>query len=329
MIAAELPIAADAVSIVDLETTGLSAAMGERVVEVSVVRVPREGDPLVVFDTLVHPGGPVRGTSIHGITDDDVEGAPFFWEIAPQLLAHLEGTVVATYNAAFDMAFIESELSLATRGAFVPELPYLCLMWMRPQLGVGPRCPLSTACEHLGIPGGDHSAREDSVAAARLWRHYLDVAERGGARTFDQLRSGRRGKFWDSLNRPVLQREAWSLPHRPGARTALKPRGAHTAPLPAWATAQPVDRHAARRAYWHALLDVMEDDTVSDAEVRLLAAERRRLQLSPADVRAVHAKFFGNRLEALAADEHVSEDEDRELQAVHAALRRLGWAPGA
>lgn len=329
MIAAELPIAADVVSIVDLETTGLSAAMGERIVEVSVVRVPRDGEPVVVFDTLVNPGGPVRGTSIHGITDEDVEGAPFFWEIAPQLLAHLEGTVVATYNAAFDMGFLMSEYSIATRGAVELELPYLCLMWMRPQLGVGPRCPLTAACEHLGIPGGDHSARADGVAAARLWCHYLRVAELSGASTFDQLRKGRRGKFWDSLDRPVPRRDQWTLPKQGDAKTALKPRVAAHRPAQWGDAAPPADRSAARRAYWHALLDVMEDEHVSAWEVVALQAERERLGLDLSDIRAVHAKFFGNRLEALAADQRVSNEEVEELRRVHHALRTLGWAPGS
>lgn len=325
MIAAYLPVASDTVTIVDLETTGLSPAEGERIVEISIVKVPPGQAPVVVFDTLVHPGGPVRGTSIHGITDDDVLGAPQFWEIAGEVVDHIEGTVIATYNAAFDIGFLTSEYSIASRGGAVPSFPYLCLMWLRPQLGLGHRCTLSVACQEHGIQPGDHSARADAVAAAHLWSQYHAIAERESISTFGRWRQGRKGKFWDSLEQEVPMRGAWV--RRTGDRPVLKPRSL------AKATTRrdrpiPVDRVVARRAYWHALLDVMEDLRVDSGEVIALQEERRRLGLDAADIRAVHAKFFGNRLEALGSDQRITDGEDEELRQVHAALKRLGWAPG-
>lgn len=324
MIAAHLPIASDTVSIIDLETTGLSAAAGERIVEISIVKIPPAKPPVVVFDTLVNPGGPVRGTSIHGITDDDVVGAPSFAEIAGEILTHVEGTVLATYNASFDMAFLRSEYSIASRGDHALELPYLCLMWLRPQLGLGQRCTLTAACAAHGIAPGDHSARADAVAAAQLWARYEEAARRDGVATFGHWRQGRRGKFWESLALPLPARAQW--PWRASAPPTLKPR--ETAAAAPRERPVPVDRAAARRAYWHALLDVMEDLAASAWEVVALQDERQRLGLDEADVRAVHAKFFGNRLEALAADQRITREEDEELRRVHQALRRLGWAPG-
>ena len=80
--------------VVDFETTGLSPKVGARVVEVSVARVIAGRAPEIVLDTLVDPEGPVLCTSIHGISDDDVVGAPRFSEVVGNLVRVLDGALV-------------------------------------------------------------------------------------------------------------------------------------------------------------------------------------------------------------------------------------------
>ena len=89
---AETPIA-----IVDFETTGLTPG-ADRVVEVSIVRVEPGQRSELVLDTLVDPCRAMAATEIHGITDDDVQGAPRFSEIAEDVAQALSGAVVAAYN---------------------------------------------------------------------------------------------------------------------------------------------------------------------------------------------------------------------------------------
>jgi DNA polymerase III subunit epsilon len=96
----------------DVETTGLSAFYGDRICEVGLVRA--QGDEiLATYQSLVNPGRSISpgAARINGLTDEQVRQAPSFSEIAPQLLALLDGAVLVCHNAPFDLSFLEAELS--------------------------------------------------------------------------------------------------------------------------------------------------------------------------------------------------------------------------
>src|SRR5215213_9556634 len=173
----ELPVA-----VLDFETTGMMPGP-DRVVEVSVVRVEPGRGPELVLDTLINPNRRMGCTYVHGITDRDVAGAPRFEQVAGRLLQAVSGCVVAAYNAAFDVRFLEAELGhVGVRHAF----PHLCLMYLRPMLGLGKHCRLSAACRAHGIPLTQaHAAAPDAHAAARLWTVYRDEIAGRNIRTFD------------------------------------------------------------------------------------------------------------------------------------------------
>jgi DNA polymerase III epsilon subunit family exonuclease len=109
--------------VVDLETTGFIPGT-DRVVEVAVVRVERNGQQQVL-ETLVNPEGPVGPTEVHGIDALDVEGAPIFRDILGPLRDILDGALVVAHNAGFDVGFLESEMRYA--GASYGQ-PWLCTL---------------------------------------------------------------------------------------------------------------------------------------------------------------------------------------------------------
>ena len=112
-----------AIAVVDLETTGFIPGT-DRVVEVAVVRVDRNGQQRVL-ETLVNPQGPVGPTDVHGIDALDVEGAPIFADILGPLRDILDGALVIAHNAGFDVGFLESEMRYA--GARYGQ-PWLCTL---------------------------------------------------------------------------------------------------------------------------------------------------------------------------------------------------------
>ena len=64
------------------------------------------------MSTRINPEMPIppKATAIHGITDADVTDAPKFREIAKKLIAFLEGTDLAGYNAIkFDIPVLAEE----------------------------------------------------------------------------------------------------------------------------------------------------------------------------------------------------------------------------
>jgi DNA polymerase-3 subunit epsilon len=312
------------IAVLDFETTGLSPKTGARVIEVGVVRVEPEDRPTVILDTLVDPEGPVYATRIHGITDDDVVGAPLFSDLAAQFGAALEDALVVAFNASFDIAFLEGELQRIPKGkaAWVP--PHLCLMYLRPLLGLGCRCSLSEACVAYGVSEPAHRAVDDAIAAAQLWLVYRRQAVDQGAQTFADLKADRY-KFGKSFASRLFDEHLISqLGPRP-CPTALKPR-ASAKPRVVSEAADAIAQK--RRRYWHDLVGAFADGTITDQEVTGLLLQQKLLDLPDAEIRAVHARLFGELLKLVTEDEAVSVGEAGTLTELFLALRQLGWAPG-
>ena len=99
--------------ILDVETTGANPVY-DRITEVGLVDVER-GCSIAEWSTLVNPGIriPPAIQSLTGITDDMVALAPSFAEIAPHLLARLEGKLLIAHNARFDYGFLRNEFRRA------------------------------------------------------------------------------------------------------------------------------------------------------------------------------------------------------------------------
>jgi DNA polymerase III subunit epsilon len=97
----------------DLETTGITAHH-DRITEVGLVEVER-GRIIGEWSTLVNPGVgiPPAIQALTGITNEMVELAPGFDEIADELWHRLEGKLVVAHNARFDYGFLRNEFRRA------------------------------------------------------------------------------------------------------------------------------------------------------------------------------------------------------------------------
>jgi DNA polymerase-3 subunit epsilon len=160
----DLPIA-----MIDVETTGKDASV-DRVVEIGIA-VARGGEVVERRRWLVNPGKPIpkEASDVHKITDDVVKDAPAFTAIAAEVTATLAGCLPAAYNAAFDKAFLSSELGRA--GASLRrEVEWLDpLVWARElQQGEKSRA-LGEVAARLGIAlDNAHRASDDAEAALRV-----------------------------------------------------------------------------------------------------------------------------------------------------------------
>jgi DNA polymerase-3 subunit epsilon len=304
------------IAVLDFETTGLTAGV-DRVAEVSVVRVDPGTEPRLAFDTLVNPMRPMAATEIHGITDDDVAGAPRFEAIAGNLLRTLSGCVLAAYNVYFDMKFLDFELRNA---GVIHDPPHFCLMYMRPMLGLGERCKLAEACRQYGIDHEiSHFAAHDALASGQLLRVYLKAAADRGVHTFGQLARLKKYKFTRSFaNDPFPDPSGLSFPQC----ERLCSRVAHEPPI----AADPL--RAAFAAYWDAIKTVVADLEITDDEVAYVVQERKRLGLTAAQIRFIHAKVFASIIARFAEDKDIDDRETRKLRRLRQCLSRLGWAPG-
>lgn len=101
-------------TVVDVETTGLNAATGDRVCEIALLRT-RAGQEVARFEALVHPQQrmPPEAMAVHGISDTMLTEAPPFAMILPTVQAFLQDTIVVAHNARFDVGFLQQEWALA------------------------------------------------------------------------------------------------------------------------------------------------------------------------------------------------------------------------
>jgi len=309
-------IADTSFAIIDFETTGLSPG-ADRVLEISVVRLDPGQQPRLVFDTLVNPQRPVSATEIHGITDADVADAPRFQDIAGDLLDAIAGCVVAAYNVYFDMRFLQFELGLHG----VRETPpHICLMYLRPLLGLGKRCRLVEACQCHGVRlDENHMAGADVIASGQLLAHYLEVLREQRVTTFADLADCGTYKFLASLTND---------PFASASEFRLNCSGRRKSRLAAVVQeATPKERNGLRD-YWDALKVAVADLQITEDELRVIAEVRERYQLKPEQIRVLHARAFASVINQFVSDQWLDDRERVKLQRFHRCLSVLGWAPG-
>src|ERR1700710_755150 len=96
-------------SVIDVETTGFSPQRGDRVIQIAAVRMTLADGVTDAFVQLIDPQRdiPWRSSEIHGLHDHDVIDAPTFGQIAPELMATIDNTVLAGHNFAFDWNFLQ------------------------------------------------------------------------------------------------------------------------------------------------------------------------------------------------------------------------------
>jgi DNA polymerase III epsilon subunit family exonuclease len=183
----DLPLDELTYAVVDVETTGLSSRLGDRICELAVVIV--SGGRIVDrLQTLVNPGRPIsRGANaVNGITDSMVQNAPYFRNVAPALVEAFKGAVLVGHNASFDLSFLSAELREA--GHNPPNNPVI------DTLAIARKCysfhsnKLSEVARSLGIrTQGLHRALADATVTWHVLERFLRDLEEYGVRTLGDL----------------------------------------------------------------------------------------------------------------------------------------------
>ncbi len=175
-------------AVIDTETTW-DKAHGTKVVSIGLVTC-RAGRLQGRWSSLVNPGPGIhissKSTRIHGLRDEDVEGAPTFADLVGTLLPALtpqpgETLVVVAHHAAYDIPLVRDEFTAA--GHALPDLPVLDTMGQLPALaGVKPPSRgLADLIAELGIVNPNpHDALADAVATAEAAVELLGRAAEAG-----------------------------------------------------------------------------------------------------------------------------------------------------
>lgn len=156
--------------VLDFETTGLSPAMGARVIELSAREVV-DGRSGREFVTLVDPGVPVPSevTQITGITTAMLNGAPHSAVAMYQLASFIGNSPIVCHNAGFDRKFYEHEASDFLEGRPVRTL---CTLLLARRIFPGRASyRLGSLIREMGIapPGRLHRASADTFVTTLLF----------------------------------------------------------------------------------------------------------------------------------------------------------------
>ncbi len=168
----------------DTETTGLEPE-SDRIIEVGAVKF-RGDEVLGVFQSFVNPGERLSRfiRDYTGITQRDVDRAPYFPDVATELLPFIDGAPVVGHNVGFDLGFLRSH-GLPIDGpvsdtydlgrVFVPWASYHSLTGLAKELDV----PVERA----------HRAADDAETTRRVFLALLRIASETNPETLREIQS--------------------------------------------------------------------------------------------------------------------------------------------
>ena len=152
--------------VLDTETTGLEPNLGHRIIEIGCVELANRRPTGRTFHHYLNPDRDIdKGAQeVHGITLESLQGKPHFADLAHELMDFISGAELVIHNAAFDVAFLDSELRrhAGTVPAFEGRLIHaecrvLDTLALARQMHPGQRNNLDALCKRYSI---DNSHRE-------------------------------------------------------------------------------------------------------------------------------------------------------------------------
>lgn len=185
-----IPIDQATIAVIDVETTGLTAAWGDRVCEIAVLRC-QGGREVARFESLVNPERPISPSAarVNGLSDAMVRTAPRFAEVLGTVEALAQDAILVAHNAPFDLSFLAAEYQRLRR----PPLtnPVVDTLALARRHYAFPSNSLGAISRHLGIPlEREHRAMADVCATHQVFeRMVADLHWRGVWSIADLIRA--------------------------------------------------------------------------------------------------------------------------------------------
>ena len=198
-------------AIIDIETTG-GSARAEKITEIAIYL--HDGEKITgEFVSLVNPERniPYFITNLTGITNEMVEHAPRFYEIARKIVELTEGRTFVAHNARFDYSFLRQEFKSLGYN-FSRNL--LDTVTLSRKLFPGYRSySLGNICRDLNIViTGRHRAAGDALATAKLFGMLVERDREINGTRSQLIKNTRTSKLNPKLDTTKID----SIPEEPG-----------------------------------------------------------------------------------------------------------------
>lgn len=159
--------------ILDTETTGLDPSDGHRIIEIGAVEMKNKVLTGAKFHFYINPerNVPQEAYRIHGISTEFLKDRPLFAAIANDFLQFIEGSSLVIHNAAFDMKFLNHELSRIGM-ASIDHLTIIDTLTMARRMFPGQKANLDALCRRYKVDNslrGYHGALKDARLLAEVY----------------------------------------------------------------------------------------------------------------------------------------------------------------
>ncbi len=166
----------------DIETTGLYPSFGDRISEIALLKIERD-QVVEKFVTFVNPEREISFAAylVNHITPEMVAKSPKFREIAPLVRQFLQGQTLLVHNAAFDLAFLKTQM--ANCGLSFPETKLIDTLIVARRFFNFPSNSLYSLVDTLKIEISSttrHRAEPDAWAAYLVLKQFLKDLHRSG-----------------------------------------------------------------------------------------------------------------------------------------------------
>ena len=178
--------------VVDVEASA-GRSMPTRIIEIGACRLAR-GEIIDHFETLVNPEQPLPPfiSTLTGIREDALAGAPRFSEIAEAWLNFAGDAVLAAHNSNFDVTLLNQEIARLFPGCRMRNAEICTVQLARRVLPRLEKHHLDALAEHFGFQISErHRAAGDAYATARVLVNLLDELGSRGVKTLGEARKFR------------------------------------------------------------------------------------------------------------------------------------------
>ena len=161
--------------VLDTETTGLSARLGDRIIEIGCLEMQSRRPSGNNWHRYINPERKSEegALAVHGIADEFLLDKPKFADVAHEFVEYIRGAEVIIHNAPFDVEFLDTELGRAG----LDHLSAYCTvvidtLRMARELHPGKRNGLDALCERYQIDNSHrtlHGALKDAELLAEVY----------------------------------------------------------------------------------------------------------------------------------------------------------------
>ncbi|MEO8685057.1 MAG: DNA polymerase III subunit epsilon [Devosia sp.] len=182
--------------VLDTETTGLSPATGDRLVEIGCVELINHLPSGQNYHVYLNPqrSMPEEAFRVHGLSDEFLADKPLFSAVANDFRAFIGDATLIIHNAPFDMGFLNAELTNLGQPKLSNQV--IDTVMLARERHPGARVSLDALCKHYGIDNSRralHGALLDSEILAEVYLELIGGRQAGLALVAESRISGADG----------------------------------------------------------------------------------------------------------------------------------------